>query len=218
MEWSAFHDAFVAAVHNSSKLSRVQKLTHLRSYLEGNAYRCIEAYAVVNDHYEKALQDLTNRFGRKRLVIGELVKSIVELKIADGSDSKGWRTLYDTLSNRVRSLESHGLPIKDNPSLTMVLLPIFELKLPGELREKCELLDTKQDSINEKSVGFSAFFEFLEGHVLSEEALETVVRMKSTIKPRKIFPKQQFNQHQRKETKMLPSHQPYWTPTLQIAG
>lgn len=81
----------------------------------------------MNDNYEKALRDLTNRFERKRLVISELVKLIIKLKIADGSDSKVMRTLYATLRNRLTSLESHGLLIKDNQNLTMVLLAIFEM-------------------------------------------------------------------------------------------
>jgi hypothetical protein len=75
----------------------VQKLTHLRGCLTGRAFRCIEGYAVINENFEKAIQDLNNRFGRKRLVIGELVKSILALKIPDVTDSKALRYLHDTL-------------------------------------------------------------------------------------------------------------------------
>ena len=46
------------------------------------------------------------------------------------TDGKLLRELYDTLQNRMRSLESLGLKPDDNPSLSMVLLPIFETKLP----------------------------------------------------------------------------------------
>ena len=37
---------------------------------------------MINESYEKALQDLNARFGRKRLIVGELVKSI-QLKVPD---------------------------------------------------------------------------------------------------------------------------------------
>ncbi|KAL9977652.1 hypothetical protein ACROYT_G015081 [Oculina patagonica] len=39
----------------------------------------------------------------------------------------------------MRSLESLGLKPDDNPSLSMVLLPIFDTKLPCELKEKWEV-------------------------------------------------------------------------------
>ncbi len=61
----------------------------------------IEGYAVINENFEKAIQ--YNRFGRKGLVIGELVKSILALKIPDVTDSKALRYLHDTLRNRLRS-------------------------------------------------------------------------------------------------------------------
>ena len=77
LDWSAFNDAFQAAVGSNTKLSDVQKLTHLRGCLTGRALRCIERYAVTNENYVKAVQDLNNRFGRKRLIVGELVKSII---------------------------------------------------------------------------------------------------------------------------------------------
>ena len=93
IEWPAFNDAFEAAVGSNTKLSNVQKLTHLRSCLKGTALRCIEGYSVINENYEKALQDLKARFGRKRLVVSKLVKSILGLKVPDENYSKAFSTL-----------------------------------------------------------------------------------------------------------------------------
>lgn len=83
LEWPAFHDAFVASVDSHKKLSNVQKFTHLRSCLSGRALKCIEGYSVTNYNYSKAFQDLRNRFGRKRLLANELVKSILNLDIPE---------------------------------------------------------------------------------------------------------------------------------------
>ena len=79
LEWSVFYNAFLALVDSHKRLSNVQKFTHLRSCLSGRAYKCIEGYAVSNDKYPKALQDLRGRFGRKRLLVNELVKFILNL-------------------------------------------------------------------------------------------------------------------------------------------
>ena len=106
LECSAFYDAFLASVESNKILSNVQKFTHLRSCLNGRAYKCIEGYAVTNDNYPKALQDLRGRFGRKRLLVNELVKSILNLDVPVKTDGKSLRHLYDTLQNRMRSLES----------------------------------------------------------------------------------------------------------------
>ena len=129
LEWSAFYDAFVASVDSHNRLSNVQKFTHLRSCLYGRAYKCIEGYSVANDNYPKALQDLRGRFGRKLLLVNKLVKSILNLDVPGKADGKSLKHLYDTLQNQMRSLESLGLKPDGNPSLTMALLPIFDMKL-----------------------------------------------------------------------------------------
>ena len=77
---------FVALVDSHKKLSNVQKFTHMRSCLSGRALKCIKGYSVMNGNYSKAFQDLQNRFGRKRLLANELVKSILNL---DGYSRKG---------------------------------------------------------------------------------------------------------------------------------
>ena len=91
LEWPAFRDVFVASVDSHKKLSNVQKFTHLRSCLSGRALKCIEG------NYSKAFQDLQNRFGRKRLLANELVKSILNLDIPERADGKLLRELHDTL-------------------------------------------------------------------------------------------------------------------------
>jgi len=104
---------------------------------------------------------LQSRFGRKRLLANELVKSILNLDIPEEADGKLLRELYDTLRNRMRRLESLGLKPDDNPSLSMVLLPIFETKLLRELKEKWELELTKYETEEEdKKINIKKFFHF----------------------------------------------------------
>ena len=93
LEWSAFCDAFLASVDSHKRLADVQKFTHLRSCLNGRAYKCIEGNAVTNDNYPKALQDLRGRFGRKRLLVNELVKSILNLDVPVKTEGKSLRHL-----------------------------------------------------------------------------------------------------------------------------
>ena len=118
---------------------------------------------------------MQNHFGRKRLLANELVKSILNLDIPERVDGKLLTELYDTLQNRMRSLESLGLKPDDYPSLSMVLLSIFETKLPRELREKWEFKLTKYETEEEeKEINIKKFFQFLEDHMLSKEAPDDV--------------------------------------------
>ena len=151
--------------------------------MSGRAYKCVEGYAVTNDNYPKALQDLRGHFGRKRLLVNELVKFILNLDVPVKTDGKSLRHLYDTLRNQMRSLESLGLKPDNNPSLSMVLLPIFDTKLPRELKEKWEFELTKYE--DDKEISIKKFFRFLEGHVLSKEAHDDM--KSSSPKPRKRF-------------------------------
>ena len=112
--------------------------------------------------------------------------SFFNLDVLVKTDEKSLRHLYDMLRNRMRSLESLGLKPDNNPSLSMVLLPIFDTKLPCELKEKWEFELTKyDDDEDDKEINIKKFFRFLEGHVLSKEAHDDM--KSSSPKPRKRF-------------------------------
>ena len=85
------------------------------------------------------------------MLVNELVKSISNLDIPEKADGKLLRELYDTLQNRMRSLESLGLKSDDNPSLSMVLLPIFEKWRNNELELKKYETEEEDKEINIKN-------------------------------------------------------------------
>ena len=58
----------------------VQKFTYLRSVLEGVTYHTIEGFEVTSANYQHAVDALKHRFGRKRIIISSLVKSIFQLE------------------------------------------------------------------------------------------------------------------------------------------
>ena len=64
----------------------------------------------------------------------------------------------------------------------MVLLPILETKLPGELREKWELELASSYENYDNKVDIELFFRFLDGHVLSKEARSDFVDVKPPVK------------------------------------
>ena len=71
------------------------------------------------------------------------------MDIPEKADGKLLKELYDAMQNRMRSFDSLGLKPDDNPSLSLVLLPIFETKLLCERKENWELELTKYETDEE---------------------------------------------------------------------
>ena len=172
LKFQNFWDLFEAAVHDNDNVPDVQKFTYLRSALEGVAYHTIEGFEVTSANYHHAVDALKHRFGRKRIIISSLVKSIVQLEPRSNEGVASLRDLHDTLKNRIRALQALG----ERPMThSCILLPIMETKLPPELSEKWELEIT---DIKEESINLELFFKFLNKQVISKEAGE---RNASTI-------------------------------------
>ncbi|XP_068750876.1 uncharacterized protein [Montipora capricornis] len=171
LKFQNFWDQFEAAVHDNDNVPAFQKFTYLRSVLEGVAYHTIEGFEVTSANYQHAVDALKHRFGRKRIIISSLVKSIVQLEQRSNKGVESLQDLHDTLKNRIRALEALG----EKPMThSCILLPILETKLPPELSEKWELELT---DINEESVDLELFFKFLNKQVISKEAGERNVSM-----------------------------------------
>ena len=146
LKFQNFRDQFEAAVHDNADLPNVQKFTYLRSVLTGNALQTIEGFEVTGANYQPAVECLKHRYGRRRVVISSLVKSVVQMDAKSVVTARD-RDLYDTLKNRTRALEALGEIPKSHG---FILLPIFELKLPFAILEKweLELADTPDDKID----------------------------------------------------------------------
>ena len=165
LKFQNFWDQFEAAVHDNDDLPNVQKFTYLRSVLTGNALQTI-GFEVTGANYQLAVECLKHRYGRKRVVISSLVKSVVQMDAKSAVTAPSLRDLYDTLKNRTRALEALGEIPKSHGC---ILLPIFKLKLPSAILGKweLELAGTPDDEID-----LELFFKILNRQVLSTEAGE----------------------------------------------
>jgi len=103
LKFQNFWDQFEAAVHDNDDLPNVQKFTYLRSVLTGNAMQSIEGFEVTGANYQPAVECLKHRYGRKRVVISSLVKSVIKMDAKCVVTASSLRDLYDTLKNRTRA-------------------------------------------------------------------------------------------------------------------
>lgn len=60
--WQSFWDIFEASVHTNNSLTGVQKLSYLRSQLQGEAARVIAGFQLTNTNYEHYVNLLKERF------------------------------------------------------------------------------------------------------------------------------------------------------------
>ena len=163
LKFQNFGGQFEAAVHDNDNVPAVQKFTFLRSVLEGFAYHTIEGFEVTSANYQHAVDALKHRFGRKRIIISSLVKSIVQLEPRPNKGVESLRDLHDTLKNRIRTLEALGEKLMTH---SRIILSTLATTLPPELSEKWELALT---DIKEESVDLELFFKFLNKQVISKE-------------------------------------------------
>ena len=68
LEWLTFWDSFSNAVHENTNISNVDK-NYLKGMITGEAARAISGLPMTSQNYEKAIQILKERFGRKQILI-----------------------------------------------------------------------------------------------------------------------------------------------------
>lgn len=78
--WQQFYDSFEAAVNMNDSISDVEKFTYLRSYVEGEAEKCIEGISLTNKNYKHALKLLSERYGNPQLITSSHMSKLLKLK------------------------------------------------------------------------------------------------------------------------------------------
>ena len=178
IEWVSWWDQFKSCIHENNTLGEREKFNYLRVYVKGSARKAIEYIEVTSSNYSKAIDALKKRYGRQRLVVEHLVESILNIEKRERVTAQSLRYLYDTLVNRYHTLEQY------EPNLEVchrILVPIFQSKLPNDIRRKWEYeLSKLENEEEDKRVTAEFFFDFLRSHVMSEEAIEKSTPNRST--------------------------------------
>ena len=104
--------------------------------LTRHTLQTIKEFKVTGANYQPAVDCLKHMYGRKRVIVSPLVKSVIKMDAKSSVSASALRDLYDTLKNRTTAFEAH----EENPvSHKCILLLMFETKLFPQLLEKWEL-------------------------------------------------------------------------------
>ena len=85
-----------------------------------------------NENYDSAIQILTERFGKKVVVISSHMDALMKLPVlADNDNTQKFRRVYDKIESHIRSLQGLGVESKNYGCL---LVPVILNHLPNDLR------------------------------------------------------------------------------------
>ena len=139
-EWQSFIEIFNALVHHTD-IPLISKFSYLKYALEGEALSVIGGLPLTEGNYETALGMLTDRYGRKDLLIQNHISALLSNNLASqcqlsASTSSGksvallWQ-FQDEILSHIRSLEALGIK---GTQTEVFLCPIILSRLPQDLR------------------------------------------------------------------------------------
>ena len=101
LKWQSFWEQYEVSIHTRRHLSNAEKLAYLRSSLkDGSAMAVIEGLTQSGDCYDEAIECLTSRYKRPRLVHQTHIKMIAEapsLKDGSGRELPNCTTRYNSI-------------------------------------------------------------------------------------------------------------------------
>lgn len=142
-DWLAFWSTF-KKTHDDPKLKNEDKFHYLLQSTVKNsrAYEVVSSFPPTEENYEKAIQSLKSRFGKKDLLIEFYVRELLRLVLNRNKDIS-LVTIYDKLETHLRALESLGVT---TDMCAAMLFPLVESALPEEtLRTWQRAMTTSMD-------------------------------------------------------------------------
>ena len=156
-------EEYKAVVHENKKVSTFYKLTYLKSAMKGAATHVLDGISLKPENYEKALDLVQMRFGRKRVITRHLVRSLAKMEPVASGNPKAFLELADKLSARYTTLKTQVTDVDQ------LIIPLMEDKLPKEARQ---LWERKLGEVVDDDAFADAkmFFEFVQKEASAQTA------------------------------------------------
>lgn len=129
-DWLAFWSTF-KKIHDDATLSKEDKFHYLlqSTVKDSRAFEVVNSFPPTSDNYEKAIQSLQSRFGKKDLLVEFYVRELLKL-VLNKHKSVSLVMIYDKLETHLRALES--LDVTTDMCAAM-LFPLVESSLPEDI-------------------------------------------------------------------------------------
>ncbi|XP_055912003.1 uncharacterized protein LOC129946017 [Eupeodes corollae] len=185
--WRPFHDLFVSLIHSNSSLSKIEKLTYLKSCLKGSAASLLDYLEVNNDNYDQAWSILVTRYDHKRILVTTQLKTFFDQPAVSVETADSIKGLLDKSTEVLHALKNLGVPVD---SWDVVIIFTLLQKLPAKTQQLWEEklgLSTELPTFREFSTFLTTRFRSLE--VVCQQNSKPKVNSGSSKEQLKLKPK-----------------------------
>ena len=131
-DWQEFWDGFESAIHGNEELSRIDKFSYLKYYLEDAAKKVISGLELTERNYRVAVEILKDMFAKPTIIKQAHIRDMMNLNpVFNEKNIKRMRDLYDSLETHFRGLEALGV---DQESYSCIVVPTVMEKIPDAVR------------------------------------------------------------------------------------
>ncbi|XP_077548000.1 uncharacterized protein LOC144160646 [Haemaphysalis longicornis] len=185
--WQRFWIQFASAVHNNDDLSTAEKFSYLNTLVTGAAASAISGLQPSEECYKDAIDILRKRFGDKRLIVQDHLRSLLDLRpVSSSSNMHQLRLLYDEVQVHVRSLKALGI-ITGNYCLMLreILLRVLPCDMVLKFHERfspptpsttastsTEVKRDRQNQMAQPEQELQQLLQFIDHQVQCREAVE----------------------------------------------
>lgn len=120
--WLEFRDKFLSLVHNSTRISNIQKYHYLKTSLIGRAALVIDSIEFSADNYPIAWEVLINRYNNNNLLIHKHVKALFNVQAITKESAESINNLIDSVLKNLRSLKQLGEPVDSWDTLIIYII------------------------------------------------------------------------------------------------
>lgn len=152
LKWQSFHDRFVAKIHNDEKMSNVEKFSHLKNSLRGNAERTLGEWQLTEDSYTEAWERLNQIYDKKYPIIRAHLQQFERLPAITGRPSSNeLQNLSNVTHETLRQLKAMQLPVE---SWDMVIVHNLHSRLDPETAKQWELQRSSETPTAQEMLAF----------------------------------------------------------------
>ena len=187
---------FVARIHFDPFLDTYTKMIILLDSLEKGspAEKCVANFALTPASYYPMINKLKRRFGNSQVLIGAIVRELVQQKSYEGADQA--REMFDTYEALLSKFEQSNINIKE-PTSNLLVLYLLMSKAPRRLAEQWQIQVEKAQMANpppdpeiwEPTVKFDTthftvekFLQFIQSRIVAQESAQIIHEQGKTNK------------------------------------
>ena len=151
LEFKTFLQQFKDVIDKNKNMSKTRKLTYLKNYLKGYAYKLVQHLSLDDANYERALKLLKDEFLDEPYIIDDILSKILKAKVNFEPTLKETKIFINEMRTYMCELQELGYNFLEDKSPGLLFMShVVSSKLPYILkREFARKLGTNYPDLNQ---------------------------------------------------------------------